>query len=247
MFSSRIVLAVSLATAFTLVPRALFACTPYAAPPQDNGKANLMTSKGGTQNDVEQVIPVAQLPPAVYTALTRLGKDVKVRQVEMSITKGRATYEVDVLLDTVYHEVEFDENGRVVASEVEAWMVSLDSVPAPVRNAFKLEARNGSILEVRQEQDDNEFFFEADIRNEVRTYILKLDAQGTLVERDITMDMLPAGAYSSIVNAAKEGFVRELDEELHHGQMSYEANIVSEGEEVELSVDANGKVVELNL
>ena len=247
MISSRIVLATSLAVAFTLVPRALLACTPYAAPLQDNRQANLMTLTGGTQDDVERVIPVEQLPPAVHSALARLGWGIKVKQVEMSINKGRATYEIDLLLDEVYHEVELDENGRVIASEVEAWIVSLDSVPAPVRSAFNIEARGGVILEVRQEQEDSEFFFEADIRNEVRTYILKLDAQGTLVERDITMDMLPAGAYSAIACAAKDGSVRELDEELHDGEMSYEANIVSEGKEVELSVDAYGRVVELDL
>lgn len=247
MYSSRIVWAISLAAAFTFVPRALLACTPYEAPPQGNGQWNPMGLKGGPPDDVERLIPVEQLPTAVYSALMRLGSGMKVQQVEMSIDKGRASYEIDLLLNKVYYEVELDENGKMVATEVEAWIISVDSLPAPVRNAFQMEARGGAILEVRQEQEDRELFFEADIRNAVRTYILRLDARGTLVERDITMDMLPAGAYSSISLAAKEGYVRELDEELHDGKMSYEANIVSEGKEVELSVDANGKVVELNL
>jgi uncharacterized membrane protein YkoI len=248
MFSSRTVLAISLAANLTLVPRAVFANAPHAAPPQGNGQESVMTSKGDLEDDVERVIPVEQLPEAVYSALMSLGKGGKVQQVEMSIDKGRATYEIDLLLGNVYYEVEYAEDGRMIASEVEAWIVSLDSVPAPVRSAFEREAEGGPILEVRKEQEDNtQFVFEADINNGARTYILRIDAQGTLIERDITLEMLPPGAYSSITRAAQGGWVRELDEELHNGEMFYEANIVIGSKEIELSVDADGKVVELDL
>jgi uncharacterized membrane protein YkoI len=248
MFSFRTVLAISLAADLILAPCTVLANAPSAAPPQGNGAAVETTSRGDTEDDVERVIPVEQLPKAVYAALMRLGEGIEVQQVEMSISKGRVTYEIDLLLNGVYHEVEFDDEGTMIASEVEAWIVSLGSVPAPVRSAFETEAGEGSILEVRKEQEDiTQFVFEADIRKAARTYILRIDAQGTLIERDITVDMLPPGAYSSLTCAAKEGTIRELDEELHDGKMSYEANIVVGSKEIEISVDADGKVVELDL
>ncbi|MEO7595085.1 MAG: hypothetical protein ABI134_27965, partial [Byssovorax sp.] len=86
--------AISLAAAFTFAPRALLACTPYAAPPQGNGQWNPMGLKGGPADDVEKLIPVEQLPKAVYSALMGLGSGMKVQQVEMSLSKGRASYEI---------------------------------------------------------------------------------------------------------------------------------------------------------
>lgn len=247
MFSFRTVLAISLAANLTLVSGTLSANAPSAAPPVCDGQTSQMTLKGDPGDDIERVIDLEELPDAVYSALMGLGR-VKVQQVEMSTDEGRVTYEIDLLLNNVYNEVEFAEDGSVIATEVEAWIVSLDSVPDAVRSAFELEAKRGAILEVRKEQEDNtEFVFEADITKDARTYILRVDAQGTLIERDITMEMLPPGAHASFTCAAQDGWIRELDEELHDGKMSYEANIVIGTKEFELSVDADGKVVEIDL
>ncbi|WP_159397397.1 hypothetical protein [Sorangium cellulosum] len=198
--------------------------------------------------DIERIIAVEQLPSSVGTALMRLGKGVRVQQVEENIDGGVATYEIDLLLADTYYEVEFDAAGNVIGSEIEAWIVPLASVTGPARRAIEHEAAGAAILEVRMEieEDLGEAVYEADIRNTTRTYALRIDAHGTLIERDITMDMLPGGAYRALVHAAQGGSIVELDEELHDGKLSYEANIVIGDVEFELSVDGDGNVVELN-
>ncbi|WP_437616275.1 hypothetical protein WMF20_21015 [Sorangium sp. So ce834] len=71
------------------------------------------------------------------------------------------------------------------------------SIPERAREAIEVEAADAAILEVRMEieEDLGEAVYEADIRRGRRTYALRNDGRGTLIARDITMDMLPPGAY----------------------------------------------------
>ncbi|WP_437820380.1 hypothetical protein [Sorangium sp. So ce1078] len=205
-------------------------------------------SKPGQSDDIERIIAVEQLPSPVLATLMSLGSELKILQIEESIDGGVATYEIDLLLGDTYYEVELDAEGTMIANEVEAWIVPMASVPEPARDAIEEEAAGAAILEVRMEieEDLGEAVYEADIRRGRRTYTLRIDARGTLIERDITMDMLPPGAYWALVRAARGGWIVELDEELHDGKLSYEANIVIGGVEFELSVDAYGNLVEVN-
>ncbi|WP_437730473.1 PepSY-like domain-containing protein [Sorangium sp. So ce1335] len=202
----------------------------------------------GALDDIERIIAVEQLPAPVREALMSFGKKSKILQVEENIDGGVATYEIDLLLADTYHEVEFDAEGNMIGTEIEAWIVSLASVPELARRAFEDEASGAAIVEVRMEMEEDlgEYVYEADIRNMKRTYALRIDGNGTLIERDITLDMLPPGAYWALARAAQGGWIVELDEELHDGKLSYEANIVVGRVEFELSVDADGNVVELN-
>ncbi|WP_438014132.1 hypothetical protein WMF18_24805 [Sorangium sp. So ce315] len=176
------------------------------------------------------------------------GKELKILQVEENIDEGVATYEIDLLLADTYHEVEFDAEGNMIDAEIEAWIVPLTSVPELARMAIEDEASGAAILEVRMEieEDLGDYVYEADIRNAKRTYALRIHGDGTLIERDITLDMLPPGAYWALVRAAQGGWIVELDEELHDGKLSYEANIVIGRVQFEISVDADGNVVELD-
>lgn len=242
---------VSIAAGSTLCPYVASANVPYMPP----GKCEPlpitaeMIATAQEDKDIERIISVDELPEPVYAALVGIGEDIRVLQVEESIDKGGATYEIDLVLSDTYYEVEFDASGNVTASEIEAWIVSLDSITEPARQMFEREAFGGAILEVRMEveEDVGEVVYEADIQNGGRVYILRIDSRGGLIERDITLDMVPWGAYRALVCAAQGGSIVELDEELHGGQLSYEANIVIGEWEFELSVDSNGKVVELDL
>ncbi|WP_437321277.1 hypothetical protein [Sorangium sp. So ce385] len=205
-------------------------------------------SKPGQTQDIERLIAVEQLPAPVYAALMSLGSNLKILQIEESIDGGGATYEIDLLIGDTYYEVELDAGGAIIASEIEAWIVPLASIPEGARAAIAEEAAGAVILEVRMEieEDIGEAVYEADIQRGRRTYALRIDGRGTLIERDITMDMLPPGAYWALVLAARGGWIVELDEELHDGKLSYEANIVIGGVEFEISVDAYGNVVEVD-
>ncbi|WP_438001917.1 PepSY domain-containing protein [Sorangium sp. So ce185] len=205
-------------------------------------------SKPSQTHDIERLIAVEQLPAPVYAALMSLGSKLRILQIEENIDGGVATYEIDVLIGETYYEVELDAEGTMTASEIEAWIVPLASIPEGARAAIEEEAAKAAILEVRMEieEDIGEAVYEADIRRGRRTYALRIDGHGTLIERDITMDMLPPGAYWALVLAARGGWIVELDEELHDGKLSYEANIVIGGVEFEISVDAYGNVVEVN-
>ncbi|XYI02188.1 hypothetical protein ACMHYB_21375 [Sorangium sp. So ce1128] len=241
----------SFAVGSTLCPYAASANVPYMAPSKCEPLpiTAQMISTAQAETDIERLISVDKLPGPVYATLMGLGQDIRVLQVEESIDENGATYEIDLVQNDTYYEVELDASGNVTVVEIEAWIVSLDSLTEPARRMFENEALGGAILEVRKEveEDVGDVVYEADIRKDGRDYILRIDAHGGLIERDITLEMLPWGAYRALVCAAQGGSIVELDEELHDGQFSYEANIVLGEMEFELSVDRNGKVVELNL
>ncbi len=240
----------SMSVVLACIPCVLSVASPYATSDAHGSAlaAEQVDSKAGTVDDIERLIAVDRLPAPVGAALMRLGKGIQILQVQENIDGGVATYEIDLLLADTYYEVELDAAGNVIGSEIESWIVPLASVTEPARRAIEDEAAGAAILEIRMEieEDRGEAVYEADIRNTTRTYALRIDSHGTLIERDITMAMLPPGAYWALVRAAQGGSIVELDEELHDGKLSYEANIVIGGVELELSVDADGNVVELN-
>lgn len=244
------VVSASMFVVLACVPCALSAASPVAN--SDEHGAALARGQGdskpGPAHATERIISVDLLPAPVYAALMSLGTGIKILKIEEDIDGGVATYEIDLLLNDTYYEVELDAGGSMIGSEIEAWIVPLASVPEPAREAIEEEAVGAAILEVRMEieEDIGEAVYEADIRRGRRAYALRIDARGTLIERDITMDMLPPRAYWALVRAAWGGWIMELDEELHDGKLSYEANIVIGGVEFELSVDAYGNVVEVN-
>ncbi|MGK3965963.1 hypothetical protein WMF38_17505 [Sorangium sp. So ce118] len=201
------------------------------------------------EGDIERIISVEELPAAVHATLMSFGQDIRVLQVEESIGGGSATYEIDLILSDTYYEVELDGEGNVTHSEIEARIVSLDSLTEPARRSIASESLGGAILEVREEveEDIGGVVYEADVQKNGRVYALRVDAEGGLIERDITLEMLPWQAYRALVCAAQGGSIVELDEEVHSGLISYEANIVIGGVEFELSVDGDGDIVELNL
>lgn len=203
---------------------------------------------GGAAGDRERVIPVHELPAPVRAALASLGKGITVLEVKENVDGGRVTYEIDLVEGNVYREVELDAAGNVIGSEVEARIVAFDSVPEPARRAIEREAAGGAILEVREEEEEDlgETVYEAVLWKGARIYALRIDARGALIERDITLEMLPPGAYLTLLHAAQGGSIVELDEELHDGRLSYEANLVIGDVELEISVDADGNLVELD-
>ncbi len=245
------ILFASIAVTSTLGTYAASANVPYIAPSKCGPlpvTAEMLATQQ-TEGDVERLIAVDQLPAAAHAALMSLGSDIRVIQVEENIDEGGATYEIDLVQNDTYYEVELDDAGSVIATEIEAWIVSLDSITEVARRVIEGDALGGAIVEVRKEVEDDagEVVYEADIQKDGRTYALRIDAYGGLIERDITLEMLPAGAYRALLCAAQGGSIVELDEEVHGGLFSYEANIVIGGAEFELSVDSDGNVVELNL
>lgn len=245
----RAVLCAFVSVVLTCLPCAFSAASPRAATDGHGSAAGRRAGQvAGKLGDVERIIAVERLPAAVREALMGFGKDLKILQVEENIDGGVATYEIDLLLADTYHEVEFDAEGNMIGAEIEAWIVPLASVPELARRAIEDEAAGAAIVAVRMEieEDLGEYVYEADIRNAKRTYALRIHGDGTLIERDITLDMLPPGAYWALVRAAQGGWIVELDEELHDGKLSYEANIVIGRVQFEISVDADGNVVEVN-
>lgn len=241
----------SIALGFMLCPCAASANVPVMPPGKCGPLPFTAQALSTEQTDVyvERDISVDELPQPVYAAFMGLGQDIRVLQVEEKVDEGGVTYEFELVHGDAYYEVEMDSAGNVIGSELEAWIVPLASLTEPARRIIEGEALGGSILEVRQEAEAEEGYvvYEADIQNGGRVYALRIDERGGLVERDITLEMLPRGAYLALVCAAQGGSIVELDEEVHEGRVSYDANIVLGDMEIDITVDSNGVVIELQL
>lgn len=265
MFARRAVLSIPMAVALTWVPCAASADEGYApsaaAAYAAFAVAECMATghwasapegqddpSGKEAGSHERVIPVHALPIPVRVALMSLGKGAVILEAEEELDEGRMTYEIDVRLGDVFYELEFDAAGNVLGSEIAAWVIPLDSIPEPARSAIEMEAAGGTIVEVRKAEleDVGEFVYEADIRKGKRTYVLVIDPHGMLIERDVTIEMLPPGAAEVLRYVAQGGSLVELEEELNDGRFSYDANIVLGNVEISISVDADGNLLELD-
>ena len=83
-----------------------------------------------------------QLPPAVEKTVVKESEGATIKGFAKEIEKGETFYELELMVDGHAKDVLMDTQGNVVEVEEE---VSMDSLPAAVREAFKQAAGSGTI------------------------------------------------------------------------------------------------------
>jgi hypothetical protein len=107
--------------------------------------------------------------------------------------------------------------------------------------------------------------YEAEVSADGKTYEIVVDAAGTVLkmeakegdkeekdgkeadeddEQVVSMDKLPDVVKAAIVKASEGGTVKKVVSEKEDGKTTYEAEIVINGKESEIKVDADGKVLD---
>lgn len=102
------------------------------------------------------------LPPAVRDALAKVWPKAHVVRVEREAKAGKVGWEVALKVDAQAFEATFDDAGHLLAEE---HVVTLDALPAAVRDALKAATPKGATFErVEQVTEGDHVTFEAVVK-----------------------------------------------------------------------------------
>jgi len=120
--------------------------------------------------------------------------------------------------------------------------VTMNELPAAVRQAITARAQGGSIRGLSMEVKNGKKIYEAELTMNGRNTDISLDEQGNLIEAELTttLDKIPAPARDAIQKQAGTGSVLTVEEVTEKGKTIYEAEIDRAGKKSEIKVDANG-------
>jgi uncharacterized membrane protein YkoI len=124
--------------------------------------------------------------------------------------------------------------------------VTLDAVPAAVKATILKAAGGAPIKEIEKETENGKVVFEAEFVRDGKKTEVEVDAAGKLLstEVEISLDDVPAAVKATILKAAGGAKIAEVEKEIANGVTTYEAEFVADGKEVEITVAADGKLLE---
>ncbi len=122
-------------------------------------------------------IPVAQLPPAVQTAMKNQTANSTVLGATEEREHGRMTYEVETKRDGKGRDLTFAEDGSLLEVEQE---MDLNSIPAPARIGIQKRAAGGTIEKVESVTQGTTTSYEADVQTKSgKTREVAVNADGS--------------------------------------------------------------------
>jgi Putative beta-lactamase-inhibitor-like, PepSY-like len=93
----------------------------------------------------EKKIKAEDLPPAVQKTVAAQSKGATIRGFSTEIDNGKKVYEVELTVDGHGRDISMDKEGNILEMEEE---VSMDSLPAAVREELRKAAGTGTIGKV---------------------------------------------------------------------------------------------------
>jgi uncharacterized membrane protein YkoI len=93
----------------------------------------------------EKKIKRSDLPPTVEKTVAAVSKGGTIKGFSEETEKGKATYEVEMVVNGHTKDVEMDASGAVLEIEEE---IAMDSLPANVKAGLTAKAAGGKILKV---------------------------------------------------------------------------------------------------
>jgi uncharacterized membrane protein YkoI len=158
--------------------------------------------------------------------------------------------------------------GLAMAMALSAWAgeekakeekVTLDQLPAAVKETLLKEVKDGKITEIERETKGEVVTYEADAVIGGKKREITVAADGKLISNKpdddhdddddvtVTLDQVPAAVKATIEKAAQGGKITEIEREGEGDKAVYEAEVVIEGKEYEIKVAADGKLISKKL
>ena len=136
--------------------------------------------------------------------------------------------------------------------------VKIADLPEAVTAAVKKACPDGTITEAEIEKEHGTTIYEIELKVGKNEAEVEVTADGTIIEieTELTMADLPKAVADAITKAANGGKVKEIEKEEERAEVKngkvvelktpkvvYEAEIKQNGKEIEIEVDADGKVL----
>jgi len=142
--------------------------------------------------------------------------------------------------------------------------VSIEQLPEAVKAAILAEAKGGTIGEIEMETENGQTAYEAEVTIDGQKVEVKVADDGKLLgkeaddeddddegddddedededEEQVSIDQVPAAVKDTIL--AQGGTVKEIERENEDGQAVYEADVIIDGQKIEVKVADDGKLL----
>jgi len=107
--------------------------------------AALLLSVTAVAEEQEKKIQRADLPPAVEKTVAAQSQGATIKGFSEEKEKGKTYYEAEMMVNGHSKDVLIDNNGAIVEVEEQ---VTIDSLPAPVKDGLQAKAGAGKIVKV---------------------------------------------------------------------------------------------------
>jgi len=218
------------------------------------------------QQAAQRAAPVrkaVELPAGAKESLMKAFPGAEVRTVKRE-REAVMVYEAVLAVKGEAVEVSVAPDGTIV--EVCRNMTAA-SLPKAVADTIAKESGGAALKELEQSEtramlkvvplDKPVVLYEASFVKDGKTVEIKVDAEGKVVareteggddddeagEKEVTLEQVPAAVRETILKEAGKNPVKEVEQETRNGQTLYEAEWVADGQEVEVLVSADGKVL----
>ena len=152
-----------------------------------------MVAAGGPLSPKEK-LSLDQVPAAVRETILREAAGHPLKEIERKTKDGATLYEAEWLVDDKEIEIKVDPEGKLLSRAVEE-KVSLDEVPAAVRETILKESAGAPLKELERETKEGETLYEAEWLAGTTKIEIKVDSRGTVVRRKAKE--VPAGRPAS--------------------------------------------------
>lgn len=143
--------------------------------------------------------------------------------------------------------------------------VSIQEVPADVMTTILAAADGAEIGEIEMETENGQVIYEAEVIIDGKEVDIEVAADGTLLGKEadeddeeeeaddddeeeeeeeiVSLDAVPDAAKATILKEAAGGEIREVEMQTEDGVTIYEAEVIIDGQEVDIKVAADGKLL----
>lgn len=145
--------------------------------------------------------------------------------------------------------------------------VSIEQVPAAVRAALLAQAQGGAIEEIEMETENGQAVYEAEMTIDGKEVEVKVAADGTVLGKEeddedegddaddvddeeddegevqVSLAEVPETVQATLVKEAAGAEIKEIEKEDEDGRIVYSADVMLNGQEVELKVAPDGTLL----
>ncbi len=117
-----------------------------------------LTAAVGVCLCAQKGVPMKTLPAAVQKTVQEEAKGADIKNISKETEKGVTQYEVETMLNGKHRDFNVDTKGALLVVEEES---SIDSIPAPAKDAIMKKAAGGKLGMVELFKKNGETMYEA--------------------------------------------------------------------------------------
>ncbi len=184
-------------------------------------------------------VSLAKVPAAAQRTISAQVGNGKIASIEVT-DESEPTYEVEFKRGAVDRTFTVSSDGKLLRSQM-----FLAELPQAVQKVMKSHMRNGRLGKIERVIEDDEISYETEIIHGRQHRSLTVSADGSSFSLEIDLKEAPAAVQKSIREHVGNGKIEEVDRTNDDGEITYEVDFTKGGSERSLTVDADGKLLEM--